>query len=415
MRIVLDARMPAGAWGGVQQVVQGLASGFADLNHDSELLFLGYPGAREWLAPYLGRGARLIEVTAGFGRSRTRRAFESLHDRVPRLARLAAAAADRVAVGRLGIPRSDGYLESLRPDLVHFLVPQAVLTGIPSIYQPHDLQHVHLPELLVPLQVRYRDMAYRAFSEQAVVVSVMTNWGREDLCRAFGLAKEKVAVVPWAPVAGLRRPDSRSAAVGLPDLPERFLLYPAQTWPHKNHVRLLEALAVLRGRGLRVNLVSTGRLNDHFKAVQATVARLGLRDQVTFLGYVNEDVVDAVFRRATGLVFPSLFEGWGLPIVEAFAYGIPVAAADATVLPEVTGEAALLFDPYRVEGIADAVEQLWTNHELRNDLARRGRTRAESMSWKTTAATFLALYKRVAGRALDPEEARLLKPPTLVT
>jgi glycosyltransferase involved in cell wall biosynthesis len=419
LRVALDARMPVDTWGGVQQVVQGLAAGFASLDHECDLLFLGYPDAATWLGPYLGGRTRLLEVEPSFGRTAARRAFDDIRRRAPGAARAAASIANRLGRSALAIPRSNGYLESLGVDLVHFLAPQAVLTDLPSIYQPHDLQHVHLPELFLPLQVRYRDVAYRAFSNQATFVSVMTEWGRDDISRSFGIPTSKIAVVPWAPVAGLRLPGDEGRPMGRVDvpgnLPERFVLYPAQTWRHKNHGRLLDALALLKHRGMRVPLVSTGRLNDHYPAIRAHVDRLGLADQVTFLGFVDDAVLAELYRSATALVFPSLFEGWGLPIVESFAYGVPVAAASVAVIPEVVGDAGLLFDPYRVETIAEAVERLWTDDGLRAELRVRGRGRLAHLSWTKSAATFLALYKQVAGRPLDTREAGLLNPPTLIT
>jgi glycosyltransferase involved in cell wall biosynthesis len=412
LTVALDARMPVDRWGGVQQVAQGLASGFATLDADVDLWFIGYPDAAEWLGPHLGGRAGLRLVDATFGRTRARRAFDAVRRRSPALARAAASASAGLDISRIRLPRSNGFLESLGLDLVHFLVPQAVLTKVPSIYQPHDLQHVHLSELFEPLQVRYRDMAYRTFAEQAAIVSVMTVWGREDLVRSFGLRRSKVAVVPWAPVAGLRT-SAKDVAFEV-KVPERFVLYPAQTWPHKNHSRLLEALALLRGRGVRVDLVSIGRLNEHYPRIRAQVDRLGLADQVKFLGYVDEAVVEALYRRATALVFPSLFEGWGLPVVEAFNYGVPVAVAAATVLPEVAGDAAVLFDPLNPESMADAVQRVWLDETLRDDLRARGYRRVAGFSWAHTAATFLALYKRVGNRPLDEQEIRLLEPPTLV-
>jgi glycosyltransferase involved in cell wall biosynthesis len=423
LRIALDARVPAGQWGGVQQVVQGLASGFARIDHRSELLFIAYKGSEAWLAPHLGPGASIVTVSPAFGKPAARRAFDVIRQRVPALAFQAAEIANGLRRTTPAPARSNGFLESLGVDLVHFLVPQAVLTDIPSIYQPHDLQHVHLPELFLPLQVRYRDATYRAFASQAAVVAVMTEWGRDDLARSFGIAHEKIAVIPWAPVAGLRSVRDDQLLAGARerrsrdvrrDLPERFVMYPAQTWRHKNHARLLDAIALLRDRGIRVDLVSTGRLNEGFPALERQVTRLRLEDQVTFLGYVDDAALQDLYRRATGLVFPSLFEGWGLPVVEAFAHGVPVAAANATVLPEVARGGALLFDPLNVTDIADAIERLWTDEELRADLRRRGAVRAADLDWTKTAATFQALYKRVARVPLEPSESALLAPPTLV-
>lgn len=409
--VVLDVRIPADEWGGVQQVAQGLCHGLGQLDGDEEFIVIAYPDAERWIGPFLSPRVRLEVVPRGAGRSRTRRAYDALASHSPALAVAATRLASPLARSLVQPPRSDGVVEHLRPDVVHFLTPGAMLTTIPSIYQPHDLQHVHLPELFSPVRRKAREVAYRAFAEQAAIVAVMTEWGRDDLVASLGIARSKVGVVPWAPVVGLRPPSTDAA---MPELPGRFLVYPAQTWPHKNHMRLLDALASLRRQGLEVPVVFTGRQNEHFPAIAAAVDRHGLRDQVRFLGYVPDAVIDAAFRRATGLVFPSLFEGWGIPVVEAFALGVPVAASNATVLPEITKGAALLFDPLQTEAIADAIRRLWTDEALRVELVAKGRAVAAQLDWVKTAATFVALYRLVTGRPRSPEQAALLEPPTLV-
>src|SRR5439155_3517680 len=161
-----------------------------------------------------------------------------------------------------------------------------------------------------------------------------------------------------------------------PGLPDRYIVYPAQTWPHKNHLRLIEALADLRQRGTTIPLVSTGRATEHMGAIRRRVDELGLGSQVRFLGYLAPAEFDAVLARATALVFPSLFEGWGLPVVEAFALGIPVACSNAAALPEVARSAALLFDPHNTEAIARSVLRVWQDEALRDELRRRGKARA---------------------------------------
>ena len=313
----------------------------------------------------------------------------------------------------MAVPRSDGFLESLGVDLIHFTTQQAFLTSVTSIYQIHDLLHVHHPGLLTPLQVKYRERAYRAFCEQATVVSVMTEWGRGDVCRWAGLPPERVARVPWAAAPGPTVAVDEGRPVPIPDLPERFLLYPAQTWPHKNHLRLVEAVALLRNRGLDVTVVCTGRLNEHYPAIQRRVTQLQLTREVRFPGYVTDVDLATLYQRATALIFPSLFEGWGLPLVEAFGRGLPVASSNASVLPEVAGDAALMFDPEGPEAIADAIARIWTDDELRRRLAERGRLRVASLSWERTARTFRAIYRMVAGRPLSDEDRALLEPPTM--
>lgn len=411
LRVVIDARVQEEA-GGVQQVVQGLAFGFSQLDYDADLIFLTREHRPSWLMPFLGVRHRTVTSPSTLGVSRKRRVY----DRAKGVWPASAAVLDRLlpVLAQVTDPvaRSDGFLESLKPDVVHFTTQQAFLTAVPSIYQPHDLQHLHLPELFSPAQRRRRMLTYRAFAEQADIVAVMTEWGRQDLVTALRIPESQVAVVPWAPVAGLRR--AAASRPLPPNLPRSYLLFPAQTWPHKNHLRLMRALWLLRRQGLRLNLVSIGRMNDHFPRIRSLVDELGIGDQVHFLGHVDDDMVDVLYRNATAVIYPSLFEGWGLPVVEAFAYGIPVAASSATVLPEVTAGAALLFDPESEEAISHALARIMKDDDLRKALKGRGLERAKELSWTRTASTFLALYRKIAGRKLDDTDRGLLGPPTLI-
>jgi glycosyltransferase involved in cell wall biosynthesis len=417
MRVAIDARLPDAQWGGVQQVVVGLASGLSRLSLDEasedEYVFFGYDGVADWLGGHLGGRCRLVEVPRGVGRTLPRRIYDRVKIAAPRVARVLER---RELTGdlRRQIPRSDGTIERLRPDVVHFTTQQAFITDVPSIYQPHDLLHLHFPEHFSSLHAKYRDTAYRVFCERASFVTVMTDWGRRDLCARFGLPLDKVAVVPWAPVATLGQEQVSDAALASLGLPPRFLLYPAQTWPHKNHIRLVEAIAVLRERGLRVDVVCTGGVTDHAAAVRRRIDELKIDGQIRFLGFVDRSTLAGLFGRATGLIFPSLFEGFGLPVVEAFAFGTPVACANVTALPEVAGDAALQFDPRDTNAIADAMARLWTDDTLRLTLRARGRARVAELSWDRTARIFHALYRTVCGTALDDIDRRLLAPPTLV-
>ena len=221
-----------------------------------------------------------------------------------------------------------------------------------------------------------------------------------------------VLVVRRAPPVGLdsiRLTDDeiRSARQRLA-LPDAFLLYPAQTWPHKNHLRLLEALALVRDRfGLRVDLVCSGTLTDHFELLTRRVQELRLGEQVKFLGYVSQSDLRVLYRTARFLIMPSLFEGYGFPIVEAFHEGLPVASSGVTSLPELVGDAGLIFDPTSLEGLADAIRTVWSDASLRANLVQRGYSRLHSFA-QSSARTYRALYRRLAGRQLTTEDKELL-------
>ena len=146
------------------------------------------------------------------------------------------------------------------------------------------------------------------------------------------------------------------------ELPERFLFYPGQTWPHKNHEGLLEALALIRERhGETPPLVCSGHRNELQPKLERRAEELGLQDAVRFVGFVEPLRLRCLYQLATAVLFPSRFEGWGMPVTEAFSLGVPVACSNTTSLPEVAGDAALLFDPESAEEMAEAAWSLWTD------------------------------------------------------
>ncbi len=170
-------------------------------------------------------------------------------------------------------------------------------------------------------------------------------------------------------------------------LPDSFLLYPAQTWPHKNHENLLEALARIRDEsGMTIPLVCPGKQTRHYRRIRELVDRLGLAGTTSFPGFVSSLELRGLYELGTALVFPSRFEGWGLPICEAFDAGLPVASSTATGLPDVVGDAGLLFDPEDVAEMASQLHRLWTDEALRADLRERGRKRAPEFSLRPHGA-----------------------------
>jgi glycosyltransferase involved in cell wall biosynthesis len=192
-------------------------------------------------------------------------------------------------------------------------------------------------------------------------------------------------------------------------LPDSFALYPAHTWEHKNHSCLLEALAGLRDRaGLIVNLVCTGERTTFGRTIARRIRELRLEQQTRFLGFVKPDELRALYHLAQFVIHPSLFEGGGLPVLEAFRAGVPVARSNVTSLPEYAGNAALLFDPTNVASIADALRQMATNVALREELRQRGSERIRLFTWERTAKMYRALYRQVAGVPLSEEDSALL-------
>ncbi|MEW6578466.1 MAG: glycosyltransferase family 1 protein [Chloroflexota bacterium] len=409
MRICLDARLISGTTGGVEQAIIGLASGFSSLDDgDEEYLFLVYEGADAWIKPYL-RGPCQV-LTAGPPPN-------SLKVRLMRRHPLLRALWHRIISPMLGersvgIPQSDGTIEQAGVDLMHFTIQTAFLTPIPSIFTPHDLQHLHLPSLFTPRERLKREKLYRTFCAQARMVVALTNWGKRDLITHYQLPDEKVVIVPWGSVLDTYPMPQESDLIAVQkeySLPDRFLFYPAYSWPHKNHKGLLDALALLRDRdGLAVPVVFSGGQGVFFGALRQHVQKRQLDNQVRFVGFVSPLELMCLYRLCSGLIFPSLFEGWGLPILEAFASGVPVACSNVTSLPEVAGDAALMFDPHDIEQIAAAIAKLWQDSALRSTLISRGIRRVQAFSWQRTARLFRAHYRRLLGCPLTNGDIALL-------
>jgi glycosyltransferase involved in cell wall biosynthesis len=405
LRVCIDARLRTGISGGVEQALIGLAGALSRMSDGSEeYLFLAHPDHDDWLRPHVAGPGRLLHSSMDYAGetglvTEARRRARSLP----------------FVRGSRHVPVSDGTLERSGSRLVHFAHQEAFLTDLPSIYQPHDLQHLHLPELFSGRERRRRERVYRTHCERAALVVAMTSWGRRDLIESYGLPEEKVAVVPLGsvlteyPAPGPEDLDEIRASRSLPDA---FLLFPGQTWPHKNHEGLLEALALIKDRqGTEIPLVCPGRQNHHFPRIRKRARELGLERTTLFPGFVSPRELRGLYSLARGLVFPSRFEGWGLPVCEAFSAGLPVASSSATSLPGLVADAGLLFDPNDPEEMADQIGRLWTDDELRRQLAERGRERAPLFTFERTARLFRAHYRRLAGVDVSDADSALLADP----
>jgi glycosyltransferase involved in cell wall biosynthesis len=403
LRVCLDARLVSGHSGGVEQVVIGLAAALSRLDQgDEEYLFLAHPGEDGWIRPYMKGPCRVLHSKLEYsGQPGALRA----------LRRAARERAPFIGETRRYVSRSDGAIERAGVEVMHFTFQEAFLTEVPSIYQPHDLQHLHLPELFSERERRRREVVYRTHCDRAALVIAMTSWGKRDLIDRYELAPDEVAVVSWGSVLA-EYPDPSAAELrelrAKLSLPDAFLLYPAQTWPHKNHLRLLEALALIRDRhGAAVPLVCPGQRNRFYPRIAERARELGLEETTRFPGFLPPSELRGLYRLAEALVFPSLFEGWGMPVTEAFSAGLPVACSSAAGLPDLVGDAGLIFDPERPEEIADRVHRLWASSALREQLRERGARRAERFSFDHAARLFRAHYRQIAGKRL-PEEDRIL-------
>ena len=251
------------------------------------------------------------------------------------------------------------------------------LTPAPALGAVHDLMHRYepsFPEVSALGMYRQRERHFRRMGRWAIGILVESVTGRPQLVESYGVDLAKVFVLPYIPSRHVR--EGSDETVGVATLPEKFLFYPAQFWEHKNHVRLLHAVAKVRERYPDVRIVFVGSPKNGYKRVRAEVTALGLEDNVVFLGYVPDAEMPGMYRRARALVMPTFFGPTNIPPLEAFALGCPVATSRIYGIPEQVGDAALLFDPLSVDEMAATLERLWSDDDVCSTLADRGRARA---------------------------------------
>jgi glycosyltransferase involved in cell wall biosynthesis len=283
--------------------------------------------------------------------------------------RIAAMSRASVAPGRL-LRRMDP--KSL--DAIHF--PLSVM--IPRVERPpaattvHDLQHDFYPQFFSRAELAYRRRVYGWTLARSRIVIAISEHARETLIERHGFDPERVRIIHHGLDHSRFSPDGRAR--------EPFLLYPAGRWRHKNHKRLFEAFALVRRERPELRLVLTG-----YEAKEA------LPESVESRGRVSDDELVALYRTAACLVFPSLYEGFGLPPLEAMACGCPVAVARATSLPEVCSDAVEYFDPESAEDMAAAIIRA-----LAGRVVERGLERAAAFSWEKCARAHDAVYRELA-------------------
>lgn len=402
LRIAINAELPPGTQaGGTQGALLGLMHALRELDGPEEYHLICHPDNRAWLEPLAGKNITLIN----HAQPKPRGWRGTLQKRIV-----------RTLLGEKSrppeVPRSDGFYESLGAQVIHWPWQHFVVTALPSVFNPHDLLHLHYPQFFQPRDIIAREAVYPIACRLARTVIVGSEWVRDDVSARYAVSSDRLQIIPWAApaAAAILPPDAVRGACEKFQLPAEFAFFPAVTWEHKNHIRLLAAIASLRDRGGPcVQLICTGhRFERHAVRVEAEVARLSLQNQVRFLGNVSFAELRAIYRAAQFVIIPTLFEAASGPMFEAWNEDIPVACSTVTSLPQQAADAALLFDPYSVSAIADALEKLTTDSALRARLKANGQRRLADFSWVRTARAYRATYRRAAGLALDRDDAELL-------
>lgn len=251
-------------------------------------------------------------------------------------------------------------------------------TSKPFAFTLHDLQENYYPQNFSAWQRIWRRETYTALLGRARRVICESRYVKTDIANSFGVADERIKVIPAPPqrqFLTLQSDAELEAVRQRLQLPQRFLFYPAQFWVHKNHLRLVEAFGEVLKEAPDLKLVLTGKQRDEFRNVMDSVERLGLTQNVVHVGFVERDELQAIYRLATALVMPSLFESISIPVYEAFLAGTPVIASGIHGIPEQVGDAGLLFEPTSVASIRDAILKVVRDDALATALVAKARDR----------------------------------------
>jgi glycosyltransferase involved in cell wall biosynthesis len=403
MRIAINAQINPESPGGVESNLFSLLR-----SQNTPLAILAAPEYAQALAPWLQPQQQLIPflgrqqsythpamLVGQWGKLR-RRLGPSLVDPAYRTY-----SAIKTRVTTPSVQKCDRTLRDLGITAIHFPYSQYFQTDLPFIYEPWDLQHRHYPEFFTPEEIAWRDNLYQTGCQNAKRVVTATAWTKQDIVQQYGIDPAKIQVIPRSSLmfSAQLSPEEKAIARQRYQLPERFAFYPAMTFAHKNHIRLLQALAQLKHQSqITLPLLCTGRIyQPHWPQVEAEMKRLGLEGQVQFLGAVADEYLCALFNTATLMIFPSLFEGLGLPLLEAMHHGLPILAAKATCIPEVVGDAAILFEPENPDAIAQALNLAIQDPERLETLKKLAQERLTAFSWSNATQAFLACYKWVSG------------------
>jgi glycosyltransferase involved in cell wall biosynthesis len=368
VRIGIDARKLHDF--GIGTYIRNLLRQLARMDDRTEFVVLCRPEDRETLAG-LGENFRVIPETAG-----NYSVAEQL--RIP------------LALQREGVTLFHAP---------HYVLPPLVRCR--SVVTIHDCIHLMFPQYLPNrFAFGYARASINLAARRATRVLTVSESSKRDILRFVDAAPEKIDVIYNAY-------DERFAIDPLEEdvvrvreryqLQDEFVLYAGNVKPHKNLERLIDAFHIVRSRGLdHLKLVMIGDEISKYTALRRAVHQHQLHKYVRFLGYLPEETLAVMYRLAGVFVFPSLYEGFGLPPLEAMASGTPVVTSNVSSLPEVAGDAAVLVDPYDPQAIADGIYRVLTDADLRRALRRKGVARAGMFSWEQSVRRVRKIYSEVS-------------------
>ena len=275
--------------------------------------------------------------------------------------------------------------------------------GMRTVLTIHDMVHEYLPETVQQVNMDYYRSGFPEAVARADLLIAVSDATRNDIIKFLNVSDEKIKVIyngvddRFRPVTD---PESLARVRQRYRLPERFVLMVGSIQPRKNIDGVLAALKLLAERDVHFpwKLVLAGSEGWKNEGLAEQIRRLGLTDRVHFAGFVTGDDLPVLYSLADLFVYPSLYEGFGLPVVEAMACGVPVVTSNTSCLPEIAGDAALLVDPHDEKDIAEGMLRLLEDRELRTRCIERGETRARMFSWREAASQTLQAFRELTGK-----------------
>jgi glycosyltransferase involved in cell wall biosynthesis len=390
--IVVDLTpvLPGGENGGAKVFVLELLRRLAELAPQTQFVLLTQATAHDELAALDGPNVRRLMVLDTSRppalRSLGTRIFSRVLAHLPgRLRRIAG----RLAYSLLTLSKRSGsrsLMQDLKVDLLFcpFTAPTYFEPNVPTVCVIYDLQYKTYPEFFAPEDVAHRDRTFTDAARRSTTLVAISDYSREAAIAEGKLDPDHIKTIPLHISQHSLRNAKRDETIldRLQLATRKYLIYPANFWKHKNHEMLLTAFGLARHSGLAddIRLVCTGAPGARQQWLKQAARGLRLENHVLFPGYLENAELLALITNSCGVIFPSLYEGFGLPIVEAMATGVPVACSNVTSLPEVAGDAAILFNPRVPEEIAQAILSLAHDKELTARLVQAGDLRAADFS-----------------------------------
>jgi glycosyltransferase involved in cell wall biosynthesis len=387
--------LPGGENGGAKVFVLELLRRLSARHREAHFLLLTHGASHEELAALDAPNVERLLVLGG------KPAVRRLHGGMKGVARRVAAALPRrvsipiaLAASRMIKRRPGG--PSLRERGVGllfcpFTAPTYREAGLPLVSTIYDLQFRAYPQFFRPEDAGHREQVFLSACRHATALVAISDHTRDSAIENGAVEAPRIRTVYLRMAQRMRHDTGPDAGVLLSSLglsAQNYLIYPANFWKHKNHEMLLTAfgMAVRAGLSPELKLVCTGSALERSEWLRRAAAMLGIGERVVFPGYVTDEALAILLGASRGLVFPSLHEGFGLPVIEAMAAGIPVACSDSTSLPEVASGAALLFDPRVPSDISRALMDLSSDPATRARLIDAGRRRASEFADATRMA-----------------------------